>query len=81
MITVYIHNGTVPLKYALRDTLGIDQFHVTAAIMVQRSIGVKKRKQDVIAFVNTLTQFIHRGSYAHIVTVVRKFSWICWLGK
>ena len=41
----------------------------------------KNRKQDVIAFVNTVTQFIHRGSYAHIVTVVRKFSWICWLGK
>jgi hypothetical protein len=39
----------------------------------------KKRKQDVIAFVNTVTQFIHRGSYAPIVTVVRKFSWICWL--
>ena len=40
-----------------------------------KSIGVKKkRKQDVIAFVNTVTQFIHRGSYAHIVTVVRKFS-------
>jgi hypothetical protein len=36
----------------------IDQFHVTAAIMVQRSFGVKKRKQDVIAFVNTVTQFI-----------------------
>ena len=52
----------------------IDQFHVTAAIMVQRSIGVKKRKQEVIAYVNTVTQFIHRGSYAHIVTVVRKFS-------
>ena len=52
----------------------IDQFHVTAAIMIQRSIGVKKRKQDDIAFVNTVTQFIHRGSYAHIVTVVRKFS-------
>ena len=34
----------------------------------------KKRKEDVIAFVNTVTQFIHRGSYAHIVTVVRKFS-------
>ena len=34
----------------------------------------KKRKQDVIALVNTVTQFIHRGSYAHIVTVVRKFS-------
>ena len=34
-----------------------------------KSIGVKKRKQDVIAFVNTVTQFIHRGSYAHIVTV------------
>jgi hypothetical protein len=34
-----------------------------------KSIGVKKkRKQDVIAFVNTVTQFIHRGSYAHIVT-------------
>jgi len=44
---------------------------------VNRSI--EKRKQDVIAFVNTVTQFIHRGSYAHIVTVVRKFSWICWL--
>ena len=29
-----------------------------------KSIGVKKRKQDVIAFVNTVTQFIHRGSYA-----------------
>jgi hypothetical protein len=28
-----------------------------------------------------VTQFIHRGSYAHIVTVVRKFLWICWLGK
>jgi hypothetical protein len=27
----------------------------------------KKRKQDVIAFVNTVTQFVHRGSYAHIV--------------
>ena len=39
-----------------------------------KSIGVKKCKQDVIAFVNTVTQFIHRGSYAHIVTVVRKFS-------
>ena len=38
------------------------------------SIGVKKRKQDVIAFVNTVSQFIHRGSYAHIVTVVWKFS-------
>jgi hypothetical protein len=25
----------------------------------------KKRKQDVIAFVKTVTQFIHRGSYAH----------------
>ena len=25
-----------------------------------KSIGVKKRKQDVIAFVNTVTQFIHR---------------------
>ena len=23
----------------------------------------KKRKQDVIAFVNTMTQFIHRGSW------------------
>ena len=45
----------------------IDQFHVTAAIMIQRSIGVKKRKQDVIAFVNTVTQFIYRGSYAHMV--------------
>jgi hypothetical protein len=33
--------------------------------MIQRSIGVKKRKQDVIAFVNTATQFIHRGNYAH----------------
>jgi hypothetical protein len=52
---------------------GIDK-NVAAAIMVQRSIGVKKRKQDIIAFVNTVTQFIHRGSYAHIVTVVRKFS-------
>ena len=30
----------------------------------------KKHKQDVIAFVNTVTQFIHRGSYAHIVTVI-----------
>ena len=39
-----------------------------------KSIGVKKRKQDVIAFVNTVSQFIHRGSYAHIVPVVRKFS-------
>ena len=48
----------------------IDQFHVTSTSMVQRSIGKKKRKQDVIAFVNTVTQFIHRGSYAHIVTVV-----------
>ena len=39
-----------------------------------KSIGVKKRKQDVIAFVNMVTQFIHRGSYTHIVTVVRTFS-------
>ena len=39
-----------------------------------KSIGVKQRNQDVIAFVNTVTPFIHRGSYAHIVTVVRKFS-------
>jgi hypothetical protein len=53
----------------IRPTKSIDQFHVTAAIMVQRSIGVRKRKQDVIAFVNTVTQFIHRGSYAHILTV------------
>jgi hypothetical protein len=57
-----------------KSTTVIDQFHVTTAIMVQRSIGVKKRKQDAIAFVNTVTQFIHRGSYAHIVTVVWKFS-------
>jgi hypothetical protein len=49
----------------------IDQFHVIATSMVQRSIGIKKKhKQDVIAFVNTVTQFIHRGSYAHIVTVI-----------
>jgi hypothetical protein len=41
-----------------------------------KSIGVKKRKQDIIAFVNTVTQFIHRGSYAHIVTVVRKFGYL-----
>ena len=34
----------------------------------------KNVNKDVIAFVNTVTQFIHRGSYAHIVTVVRKFS-------
>ena len=33
--------------------------------MVQRSIGVRKRKQDVIAFVNTVTQFIHRDPYRH----------------
>jgi hypothetical protein len=50
------------------------QFHVSAAIMVQRSIGVKKRKQDVIAFVNTVTQFIHRGSYAHC-EVVSQYPW------
>jgi hypothetical protein len=37
------------------------------------SIGVEKRKQDVIAFANTVTQFIHRGGYTHIVTVERKF--------
>jgi hypothetical protein len=37
--------------------------------MAQRSIGVKRRKHDVIAFVKTETQFIHRGSYVHIVTV------------
>jgi hypothetical protein len=47
--------------------VNIDQFHVTAA-MVQWSIRVKKHKQDVIAFVNTVTEFIYRGSYAHIVT-------------
>ena len=35
--------------------------------MVQRSIGVKNVNKTVIAFVNTVTQFIHRGSYAHIV--------------
>jgi hypothetical protein len=52
----------------------IDQFNVTAAIMVQRLFGVKICKQDGIAFVNTVMQFFHRGSYAHIVTVVRKFS-------
>jgi hypothetical protein len=34
-----------------------------------KSIGVKKRKQDVIAFVNTVTQFIHRGSYAHNISI------------
>jgi hypothetical protein len=33
----------------------IDQFYVNAAIMVQRLIGVEKRKQDVIAFINTVT--------------------------
>ena len=34
-----------------------------------KSIGVKKkRKQDVIAFVNTVTQFIHRGSYAPCIS-------------
>ena len=69
--------------YVIVQLNGLDQFHVTAAIMVQRSIGVKNGKQDVIAFVNTVTQFIHHGSYAHIriVSVVGKFSWICWLGK
>jgi hypothetical protein len=48
-----------------------------AKVMIKqyyKSIGVKQRKQDVVAFVNTVTQFIHRGSYTHIVTVVRKFS-------
>ena len=39
-----------------------------------KSIGVRTRKQDVIAFVNTVTQFIHRDSYTHIVMVVRTFS-------
>jgi hypothetical protein len=40
-----------------------------AAIMVQRSIGVKKNvNKTLFAFVNTVTQFIYRGSYAHIVT-------------
>ena len=66
--------GDLHISLSYRYVIRIDQFHVTAAIMVQRSIGVEKRKQDVIAFVNTVTQFIHRGSYAHIVTVVRKFS-------
>jgi hypothetical protein len=52
-------------------------FSAWAKFMIKqyyKSIGVKKkRKQDVIAFVNTVTQFIHRGSYAHIVTVVGRF--------
>jgi hypothetical protein len=60
-----IHNCPKCLKEKHFQNLSY-QFHVTAAIMVQRSIGVKKRKQDVIAFVNTMAQFIHRGSYAHI---------------
>ena len=66
--------GDLHISLSYRYVIRIDQFHVTAAIIVQRSIGVEKRKQDVTAFVNTVTQFIHRGSYAHIVTVVRKFS-------
>jgi hypothetical protein len=37
------------LIFNLSNQTTIDQFHVTAAIMVQRSIGVKY----VIAFVNT----------------------------
>jgi hypothetical protein len=52
-----IHNCPKCLKEKHFQNL----IHVTAAIMVQRSIGVKKRNQDVIAFVNTVTQFIHRG--------------------
>ena len=35
---------------------------------------IKQYYKSIGAFVNTVTQFIHRGSYAHIVTVVRKFS-------
>ena len=50
--------------------------HVAAAIMVQRSIGVR----NVIAFVNTSRQMYLSWQlcvYRHL----RKFSWICWLGK
>ena len=59
-------------------TVGFDNYRLPISLY-RRHYGSKvnrskKRKQDVIALVNTVTQFIHRGSYAHIVTVVRKFS-------
>jgi len=54
-------------------SFSIDRFHVTAAIMVQRSIGVK----DVIAFVNTSRQFIFVAVMR--ISSLKKFSWICWL--
>ena len=41
---MYIKQGTISFNYYVPQTLfggHIDQFHVTAAIMVQRSIGVK----------------------------------------
>jgi hypothetical protein len=43
-------------------------FHENNFFRYRRHYGskVNRSKQDVIAFVNTVTQFIHRGSYAHI---------------
>jgi hypothetical protein len=59
---------------------GIDKIHNCPKCLKEKHFQnlmhrVKKRKQDVIAFVNTVAQFIHRGSYAHIITLtVRKVS-------
>jgi hypothetical protein len=44
--------GDLHISLSYRYVIRIDQFHVTAAIMVQRSIGVEKRKQDVTAFIS-----------------------------
>jgi hypothetical protein len=38
-----------------------------------KSIEVKRRKQDVIAFVNTVTQVIHRGRIYGIHVVINYF--------
>ena len=50
--------------------VSIDQFHVSCRHYGSQVNWSKKKNvnKTLFAFVNTVTQFIYRGSYAHIVT-------------
>jgi hypothetical protein len=51
--TVYIHNGTFPLKYALRDTLGISN---GSFVMKRMSTSGKARKEGKYIVYFALTE-------------------------
>ena len=59
ILKLYRHCGIFWLFYFI---IRIDQFHATAAIMVQRSIGVKSVNKTSLHFVCTPRQFIYRGT-------------------